>query len=114
MNGFQFVGIGLALTAAMWAARAASSGRIGRGAAAAWIVLWGAAGTAIARPDLTVAVARLLGISRGADLVLYLSILGMIGGFFFVYLRLKRVESSITELVREIAIHGDGSDGEDR
>ena len=114
MNAFQIGGIGLALAAAVWALRSSTAGRIGRGTASAWILLWALAGVAIARPDLTALVATLLGISRGTDLVFYLAILGMIGGFFFMYLRLKRVEASITELVREIAIHNAEGQGEER
>ena len=59
---------------------------------------------AIAQPETTVAAARLLGITRGADLVFYLAILGMIIGFFAVYLGLRRLEGEITSLVRNIAL----------
>lgn len=112
MNRFQIGGIGAALVATLWVARAAAAGRIGRVVGTAWILLWASAAVAIARPDLTVGVANLLGISRGADLVLYLSILGMIAGFFFVYLRMKRLENAITELVRQMALREDEQDGD--
>ena len=70
----------------------------------AWGLLWIAAAVAIARPELTATVARLLGIGRGTDLVLYFAILFMIFGFFAVYVRLRRVESDLTKVVRELAI----------
>ena len=79
----------------------------------AWGLLWIAAAVAIARPELTAAVARALGIGRGADLVLYFAILGMVFGFFAVYVRLRRIESDLTKIVRELAIRG-ASDVETR
>lgn len=70
----------------------------------AWGLLWIAAAVAIAKPDLTATVARALGIGRGTDLVLYFAILFMIFGFFAVYVRLRRMESYLTKVVRELAI----------
>ena len=70
----------------------------------AWCALWIAAAVAIAWPSITLTVAQFLGIGRGADLVFYCGILGMFIGFFAVYVRIKRLESEITRLVRTIAI----------
>ena len=73
-----------------------------------WVLLWVAAAVAILRPGITVWVAHALGIARGADLVFYLAILGMFIGFFTGYLRMRRLESEITRIVREIAIERPG------
>ena len=70
----------------------------------AWCALWVAAAVTITRPNITVTLAHFLGIGRGADLVFYCGILGMFIGFFLVYVRIKRLESEITRLVRSIAI----------
>jgi small membrane protein len=70
----------------------------------AWGLLWIAAAIAIARPELTASVARVLGIGRGTDLVLYFAILGMVFGFFAIYVRMRRIESDLTRIVRELAI----------
>jgi hypothetical protein len=69
-----------------------------------WSVLWIAAIVAILDPQITVRVANALGIARGADLVFYLAILGMFVGFFGAYLRIRKLESDITKIVRELAI----------
>ena len=79
----------------------------------AWGLLWIAAAVAIARPELTADVARALGIGRGTDLVLYFAILGMVFGFFAVYVRLRRIESDMTKLVRELAIRSAREPDED-
>lgn len=70
----------------------------------AWGLLWIAGAVLIARPELTAIVARALGIGRGTDLVFYFAILGMVFGFFTVYVRLRRIESDLTKIVRELAI----------
>jgi len=81
--------------------------RIGRWRASLlWAILWAASGAAIVKPDLTVAVAHVLGIGRGADLVVYVSVLAMLLGFFYVYLRLRQLERNITVLTRHVAITG--------
>jgi hypothetical protein len=69
-----------------------------------WSTLWLAASIAIFRPSITSSIARFLGIGRGADLVFYCGILGMLLGFFFMYVRMKRLEAQITKVVRHIAI----------
>ena len=77
---------------------------IGPRAGLGWGLLWIATAVAIARPELTAWVARLLGIGRGADLVLYFAILGLVFGVFALYVRLRRIESDLTKIVRELAI----------
>ncbi len=72
----------------------------------AWGLLWVAAAVAIARPEITADVARLLGIGRGTDLVLYFAVLGMVFGFFAMYVRMRRIESDLTKIARELAIRG--------
>lgn len=56
-------------------------------------------------PDWATEFANLLGVGRGADLLLYLwftiSVLLMLA----LYLRLMRVQDQLTELVRQLAIH---------
>jgi hypothetical protein len=69
-----------------------------------WLVLWAVAGIAIARPELTVVIAQALGIRRGADLVMYSGVLASLVGFFAVFVRIRRLEGTITEVVRQIAI----------
>ena len=70
----------------------------------AWTALWVAAGISIFDPNILVRAAHLLGIGRGADLVLYLSVLFSFAAFFITYLRFRRVDEQLTTLVRHIAI----------
>jgi len=96
---FAVLGISFAITLTLTVRRTLSP-RVGL----AWGLLWIAAAVAIARPELTGEVARVLGIGRGTDLVLYFAILAMVFGFFAVYVRMRRIERDLTIIVRELAI----------
>jgi hypothetical protein len=69
-----------------------------------FIVVWLGAAVGIADPDILARLAALLGIGRGVDLVLYLSILAFVIAFFLVYLRFRRLDEQLTEIVRQLAI----------
>jgi small membrane protein len=73
---------------------------------ALWLLLWSAAGVAVIAPDLTTRVALLLGIRRGADLLVYSTVLGFLVGFYLVYLKVRQLTREITVLTREIALLG--------
>jgi hypothetical protein len=49
-------------------------------------------------PDLSNALAHLLGISRGADVMYFLSILVLFYCIFFLYVKTEKLSSTITEL----------------
>jgi hypothetical protein len=59
---------------------------------------------AVLRPGDTTRVAQMLGVGRGADLLLYLLVVAF--AFFSVntYLRFKDIERRLTDLARSIAI----------
>jgi hypothetical protein len=104
VNAFQIVGVGITGAFAVLTVAAAWRRQVGRASAVFWTLVWSAAGTAIAYPNSTMIVARTLGIARGADLVFYCAILGMLVGFFLVYVRLRRMERNISLLVRRMAL----------
>jgi len=89
----------LAGTAVAWV-----KGWASRPALVAWAGLWLLGLVAAVRPDATTRVAALLGIRRGADLLLYCSSMAMLGGFFMMYVRLRRVRSDLTVLTRQVAL----------
>lgn len=55
-------------------------------------------------PDLTNTLASLVGVGRGADLLLYLGIVGLMFLFLLVYVRMRILETALTDLVRSIAV----------
>ena len=86
-------------TVVAWIKRWAS-----RGVLAAWGGLWIVGLVAACQPDATTRVASVMGIRRGADLLLYCTALAMPAGFFMMYVRLRRVRSDLTILTRQVAI----------
>ena len=104
LTSFQSIALIVAALVFVATLAAAASHALDWRTAFAWCALWVVAAVAILRPSITVAIAHFLGIGRGADLVFYCAILGMLFGFFAVYVRIKRLESEITRLVRALAI----------
>lgn len=69
-----------------------------------WLGLWLLAALAFAVPNATTRFAHLLGIGRGADVVLYCAVLGGLLLAFRLSMAQRRVEREMTVLVRELAI----------
>ena len=56
-------------------------------------------------PDWTTAIANLLGVGRGADLIMYLGLLMLSFFCLLLYARIRELEASLTQLVRSIALN---------
>jgi hypothetical protein len=104
MSPFQLVALsGLAALLACEFVRLARGGQSGR----AWLVralVWLAAGIAVAQPLLLQHLANLLGIGRGADVLLYLLVFAFFGTSFFLYARTVQLQRQLTQLVRRYAL----------
>lgn len=72
--------------------------------ASLWFVLWLGVLFATLLPHATDILALYLGIGRGADLLVYLSIVVIFYVIFAIYIKTRKIENNITKLVREIAI----------
>ncbi len=105
MSAFQWITIPFLLFFFIATVAASVRRRMRFRAGLFWSLLWAAAATAIRWPDVTVRAARIAGIGRGADLVLYLAVVSMAVGFFLVFLRLRRIEENLTQLVRTVAMN---------
>src|SRR5215471_18636077 len=55
-------------------------------------------------PDLTTRVAHLVGVGRGADLVIYLSLIGFGFLWLILYSEIRALQARLTDLARDIAI----------
>jgi small membrane protein len=67
-------------------------------------LLLGAGGIAVIFPDLTSQVANLVGVGRGADLVFYIAIVGVMFVLLHYYTKFVELQRQVTELTRELAI----------
>jgi hypothetical protein len=55
-------------------------------------------------PETTNVIAHHLGVTRGADLLLYLMVFAVLHGFLLLYLRTRKLERKITEVIRAQAL----------
>lgn len=71
-----------------------------------WIGFWFVVGLIILLPDTTSFLAGLVGIGRGADLVVYLSIVLIFYIIFQMTIKIEKIERNITKIVRAVALKG--------
>ncbi|KKU92417.1 MAG: hypothetical protein UY21_C0001G0040 [Microgenomates group bacterium GW2011_GWA1_48_10] len=69
-----------------------------------WSILFVAAIFGIFLPEQTSQLAKILGIGRGADLVVYVSIVIIFYLVFRLYIMIENLRHEITEIVRKIAL----------
>lgn len=69
-----------------------------------WLLFWLMAGVAVWLPNFLTSLANLVGIGRGADLVLYVGIVLVFYFIFRIYTRLEKMERNITKIVRQDAL----------
>lgn len=113
MTTFQLVTLPLLVLMIIATAAAITRRRMTPRLGFLWLLIWLVAAISIAFPEFLSLLANLLGIGRGADLVFYLAILVMLGAFFAVYLRFRRIDEQMTRIIRHLAIRdaeepGDG------
>jgi small membrane protein len=77
-----------------------------------WIFFWLAAGIVAVLPQTTDIIASLVGVGRGADLVIYASLLALFYLVFRVYVKIEKTEREITRLVRKLALDDLSNDQE--
>jgi hypothetical protein len=63
-----------------------------------------AAASSVFFPQIWTAMARLVGIGRGADLLLYLTVLFFLGLVMSTYRRFRHMDNQITDLARQLAL----------
>ena len=63
-----------------------------------------AAASSVFVPQIWTEMAKLVGIGRGADLLLYLTVLIFLGFVATTYRRFRHLENDVTELARQLAL----------
>lgn len=67
-----------------------------------WLFFWLAGIVIISWPESTNFLARTLGVGRGADVILYFSIIIIFYFIFYLTIKLRKIEKEITQVVRQI------------
>jgi small membrane protein len=104
--GIRIALIGSILLVSWWFLRRRNSMRTQAGKKVLLVVFACLAVVMIIAPDLTDAVARILGVGRGADLLLYALTMAFIYVTINSYLKFKELEDRNVELARRIAVEG--------
>ena len=95
----------LAVVAAMfYFVRRQHGVRLQAGKRLAFVAFLFFAAYAVVRPDDTTWVAHELGVGRGADLVLYATVVAFVFVVINFYLRTREMERRITDLARAVAL----------
>jgi len=81
-----------------------SENKLSLGQAATWFMMWLIVLIVFWYPESTSYLAAALGIGRGADLIIYASILVMFYMLFRMYLRMDKMNAEITKVVRKVGI----------
>jgi hypothetical protein len=66
-----------------------------------WLLVWGGAAVIVLQPKVTETFARLLGVTRGVDVPIYLSVALLFFLVFQVFGKIEDVERQLTRVVRE-------------
>lgn len=69
-----------------------------------WTILWGTGIALIWRPEVTNLLANFFGIGRGADLIIYVSVIVLFFFTFILVVTLDRLERQMTKLVQHQAL----------
>lgn len=69
-----------------------------------WTVIWGAGLVIFWRPEATNFLADIVGIGRGADLVMYVAVIFLLCFAFLLALSIDRLERQMTKLVQHQAL----------
>lgn len=104
MNAFQILALLVVGGLFLLSLTALLKGWATRREAVVWMLIWMAAAIAIIWPGVTKIIANALGIGRGADLLLYCTVVAMMVGFLMIYARMRRLRRELTLLVRHLAI----------
>lgn len=100
----QFVLVVFIVFAASRAILQFKGGTIRFGGLLFWLGVWGVATLAIFYPETTTNVAKMLGIGRGVDVILYASIALLFYLVFRLHVYLEDVRTEVSRLIREISL----------
>lgn len=72
-----------------------------------WLFFWIVGAGIILYPEASSYIARVLGVGRGADVVIYVSLILIFYFVFYITVRLRIIEQQITKIVRKISLSED-------
>lgn len=104
MTIIQFLLVVFALFAITKTFRQFKNGKLTLAFLFLWILFWAIVGVVVVLPQTTDTLARFVGVGRGVDAIMYVSIIALFYAVFRLLVRIEEVEREITKLVRTLAI----------
>lgn len=104
MLGIQILIALFALFAVVRTIRQFRAGRLSALWGAVWLVFWTVVVVLVFLPNTTQILADVLGVGRGADLVIYVALVALFYLQFKLFVKLESVEQEISTLVRKVAL----------
>ncbi len=80
------------------------AGELTLGVTLVWLLFWALAAIVVFLPDITFRLARFVGIGRGADLVVYVSLALLFFIVFRLTVKFEHLNRDITKLTRKLAL----------
>lgn len=78
-----------------------------------WVIFWLVVGVIVIKPEATSFLAEYAGVGRGADLIIYLSIVLIFYIIFQITVKIEKIERNITKIVRTVALSRGDEDEKD-
>jgi hypothetical protein len=69
-----------------------------------WVIFWLAAAFVVIYPATTSELAKLVGVTRGADLIIYFSLMFLFFIIFRMQIKIEKIEREITKIVQDKAL----------
>ena len=104
MNFIQFLIIALSLSVIIKVISSFKKRSISLRSLLFWVALWSAVLLVFLLPKTADYLAKMLGFWRGADVAVYFSVILIFYLIFRIFVKLEKIESDITAIVREIAL----------
>jgi len=101
---FQFLIIIFALFAISRTISSFKKGKVNTKGLIIWTGLWLTVSIVTLLPQTTNFSAKILGVSRGTDVVVYLSIILLFYIVFKIYIKLEKIESNISTIIKKITL----------
>lgn len=79
-----------------------------------WSLIWIGIITVVFIPNKTNAIAHLIGMGRGFDALVFLSMIAVFFALYKMTAKLKQVERELTQLVRELALAAGRADASEQ
>lgn len=101
---FQILFILFSVFALVSVIKKGEQGVLGRKGIAFWVLFWLVADVAVLWPDSTSILAHALGIGRGTDLIVYISVAVMFYVLFRLHVKIEEIGRDVTRVVRKEAL----------